>query len=87
MFTHFNFLIKTIIATILSLFFVAFSSLWYFSSGLPDYKKLESYEPPVSSRVYANNGALIAEYDVEKRLFIPYDSIPSPVINAFFSWR
>ena len=85
MFTHFNFLIKTIIATILSLFFVAFSSLWYFSSGLPDYKKLESYEPPVSSRVYANNGALIAEYAVEKRLFIPYDSIPSPVINAFLS--
>jgi penicillin-binding protein 1A len=85
MFTHFNFLIKTIITIILSLFFVAFSALWYFSSGLPDYKKLESYEPPVSSRVYANNGALIAEYAIEKRIFIPYDSIPSPVINAFLS--
>ena len=82
---HFNFLIKAIIAIILSAFFIGFSALWYFSSGLPDYKKLESYEPPVSSRVYANNGTLIAEYAIEKRLFIPYDSIPSLVINSFLS--
>jgi penicillin-binding protein 1A len=85
MFTHFNFLIKTVITVILSLFFLAFSALWYFSSGLPDYKKLESYEPPVSSRVYADNGTLIAEYAIEKRLFIPYDSVPTIVINAFLS--
>ncbi len=85
MFNHFNFLIKAIIVIILSLFFIGFSTLWYFSSGLPDYKKLESYEPPVSSRVYASNGTLIAEYAIEKRLFIPYDSIPPTVINAFLS--
>jgi penicillin-binding protein 1A len=85
MFSHFNFLIKAVIVIILSLFFIGFSALWYFSSGLPDYKKLESYEPPVSSRVYANNGTLIAEYAIEKRLFIPYDSIPIPVLNAFLS--
>ena len=85
MFGHFNFLIKAVIVVILSIFFVAFSALWYFSSGLPDYKKLESYEPPVSSRVYAGNGTLIAEYAIEKRLFIPYDSIPRQVINSFIS--
>ena len=85
MFSHFNFLIKAIIVVILSLFFIVFSALWYFSSGLPDYKKLESYEPPVSSRVYANNGTLIAEYAIEKRLFIPYDAIPDLLINAFLS--
>ena len=59
--------------------------LWYFSSGLPDYKKLENYEPPVSSRVYANNGNLIAEYSIEKRLFVPYETIPSTIVNAFIS--
>ena len=57
----------------------------YFSSGLPDYKKLADYQPPVSSRVYANNGKLIAEYALEKRLFIPYGSIPEKVINSFLS--
>ena len=85
MFSHFNTLIKTVIILVLSAFFLLFSALWYFSSGLPDYKKLESYEPPVSSRVYANNGELIAEYAIEKRLFIPYDVIPKLVINAFLS--
>ena len=85
MFKHFNTLVKTAIIIVLFAFFLLFSALWYFSSGLPDYKKLENYEPPVSSRVYANNGDLIAEYAVEKRLFIPYDSIPKPIINAFLS--
>jgi penicillin-binding protein 1A len=66
------------------LFFV-FSSLWYFSSGLPDYKKLANYEAPVSSRLYADNGMLIAEYAIEKRLFIPYESIPKKIINSFLS--
>ena len=67
------------------LFLMAFSALWYFSSGLPDYKKLATYQPPVSSRVYSENGTLLAEYALEKRLFIPYDSIPSKVINSFLS--
>ena len=85
MFSHFNILIKSAIIIALFIFFLLFSALWYFSSGLPDYKKLENYEPPVSSRVYSNNGDLIAEYAVEKRLFIPYDSIPKSIINAFLS--
>jgi len=73
-----------IIVLIISLFFI-FSALWYFSSGLPDYKKLATYQPPVSSRVYSENGTLIAEYALEKRLFIPYDSIPKKLINSFLS--
>ena len=85
MFKYINYSIKLLIAAVIFSIFLAFSALWYFSSGLPDYKKLESYEPPVSSRVYASNGELIAEYALEKRLFIPYDSIPKKIINAFLS--
>ena len=62
-----------------------FSTLWYFSIGLPDYKKLSNYQPPISSRVYSENNKLIAEYALEKRLFIPFDSIPDKIINAFLS--
>ena len=65
--------------------FFVFSTLWYFSIGLPDYKKLSNYQPPISSRVYSENSKLIAEYAIEKRLFIPYESIPDKVINAFLS--
>ena len=65
--------------------FLLFSTLWYFSAGLPDYKKLSNYQPPISSRVYSNDNKLIAEYALEKRLFIPYESIPEKVINSFLS--
>ena len=67
------------------MFFFAFSTLWYFSIGLPDYKKLSNYQPPISSRVYSSDGKLIAEYALEKRLFIPYESIPTKVVNSFLS--
>ena len=62
-----------------------FSTFWYFSSGLPDYKILANYKPPVSSRVHSGEGQLIAEYALQKRLFIPYNSIPKNVIHSFLS--
>jgi len=63
----------------------SFSTLWYFSSNLPDYKILANYKPPVSSRVHSGEGQLIAEYALQKRLFIPYDFIPKKVIFSFLS--
>ena len=81
----FNHLVKIITAFFLFTIFMIFSAFWYFSSGLPDYKKLANYEPPVSSRVYGDSGELIAEYAIQKRLFIPIESIPDVVINSFLS--
>ena len=85
MIRYLNYSIKIGIIVFLIFIFFMFSALWYFSSGLPDYKKLAKYQPPVSSRVYAENGKLIAEYAIEKRLFIPYESIPKKLINSFLS--
>ena len=85
MFKFLNFSLKFIIILVASVIFFSFSTLWYFSIGLPDYKKLSNYQPPISSRVYSNDNKLIAEYAIEKRLFIPYNSIPEKVINAFLS--
>jgi len=80
-----NFSIKFIIVFLLVVLLFSFSTLWYFSIGLPDYKKLSNYQPPISSRVYSENGNLIAEYAIEKRLFVPFNSIPKKVINSFLS--
>ena len=80
-----NYSIRAGIIVIIICFFLIFSALWYFSSGLPDYKKLATYQPPVSSRIYSENGTLVAEYAIEKRLFIPYSSIPKKLINSFLS--
>ena len=80
-----NFSIKAIISFLIVVVLLSFSALWYFSYGLPDYKKLTNYQPPISSRVYSKNGQLIAEYALEKRLFVPYSSIPKKVVNSFLS--
>ena len=80
-----NFSLKFVIIFLVIVVFFVFSTLWYFSIGLPDYKKLSNYQPPISSRVYSKDSNLIAEYAIEKRLFIPYESIPEKVVNAFLS--
>ena len=85
MFKFLNFSIKFAIIFFLILILFVFSTLWYFSIGLPDYKKLSNYQPPISSRVYSEDGKLIAEYAIQKRLFVPYESIPEVVINSFLS--
>ena len=85
MFKLINISVKALIIILISAILLIFSAFFYFSSGLPDYKKLSNYQPPISSRVYSKDGKLIAEYALEKRLFVPYDSIPVKVINSFLS--
>ena len=85
MFKFINFSIKFIIIFLIICVFFLFSTLWYFSIGLPDYKKLSNYQPPISSRVYSSDGKLIAEYALQKRLFVPYESIPEVIVNSFLS--
>jgi len=83
--SYFKKSIKLIVFTIIACLLFIFSTLWYFSSGLPDYKILANYKPPISSRVHSGEGHLIAEYALQKRLFIPYESIPKKVIYSFLS--
>ena len=59
--------------------------LWVFSNKLPDYKFLKSYKPSVSSKVYSGEGELVNDFSTEKRIFVPYNSIPKKVINSFLS--
>ena len=64
---------------------VLLSILWAFSSNLPNYKFLNSYKPPVSSKVYSGEGELVNDFSTQKRIFVPYKAIPKKVINAFLS--
>jgi len=59
--------------------------LWTYSNDLPDYKFLKNYKPSVSSKVYSGNGELVSDFSKEKRIFVPFNSIPKSVINAFLS--
>ena len=84
-----NNLIKNIIVGFISFslicVFLLLIILWNFSNNIPDYKFLKNYKPPVSSKVYSGNGNLVANFSNEKRIFIPYSSIPKNVINSFLS--
>jgi len=82
-------LIKKIIAISLSFLLLGsiliFGVLWTFSNNIPDYKFLKNYKPPVSSKVYSGDGELVADFSKEKRIFVPYESIPTNIINSFLS--
>ena len=56
-----------------------------FGQDLPEHRQLASYEPPVMTRVHAGDGRLLAEYAIQKRVFVPLTAIPKRVINAFLA--
>lgn len=61
------------------------AAFWHYGRDLPDYRQLADYEPAITTRVYAGDGRLLEEYAVERRSFVPIESIPERVIHAFVS--
>lgn len=53
--------------------------------GLPSYQKLADYRPPITTRVHAGDGTLIAEFAEEHRVFVPIQAIPEKLQHAFIS--
>ena len=60
-------------------------TIWYFGRDLPDYQQLANYQPPITTRVLAGDGRLLAEYATERRIFVPIGVIPKRVIAAFLA--
>ena len=56
-----------------------------FGQDLPEHRQLASYEPPVMTRVHAGDGRLLAEYAIQKRVFVPLTAMPKRVLNAFLA--
>ena len=81
------------LSTLVSLFFfgsiamalLLFVVLMNYSVGLPDYRQLEDYQPPVTTRLYAEDGSLLAEYATEKRMFVPVEKMPLLLKQAFIA--
>ncbi|MBI4126381.1 MAG: PBP1A family penicillin-binding protein [Deltaproteobacteria bacterium] len=55
----------------------------FFARGLPDIHSIEDYHPPVISEVFARDGTRIGEFWTECRMFVPYDQIPTRILQAF----
>jgi penicillin-binding protein 1A len=57
----------------------------HYSKDLPDYTYLKDYQPPILTRVYADDGRMMATIAEEQRIFVPIKNIPQRVIVAFLS--
>jgi penicillin-binding protein 1A len=53
------------------------------TKDLPSVETLSEYKPAVMSRVHAGDGKLISEFRTEARVFVPIESIPTPLQQAF----
>ena len=57
----------------------------YVAGSLPKVDTLADYRPPIITRVYSDDGSVIAEYAREKRIVVPISQIPQQLIHAFIS--
>ena len=55
------------------------------SKTLPSHESLAKYEPAVMTRIHAGDGSLLAEYADQRRLFVPYNTIPERLVQAVVS--
>ena len=79
-----RFIMLTLTAIMLGILSIIIA-LWYWGRDLPDSSVLKTYEPAISSRVYAGDGNLIAQYAKQRRIFMPIESIPDRLTNAFIA--
>lgn len=63
---------------------LALYAAWLFHD-MPDAADLANYRPPTATRVYAWDGTLIGEYSKERRIFVPYEQIPTQLRDAFLA--
>ncbi len=73
--------------TLIAFLFLAISILGIikYTKDLPDYRQLRDYSPSVISRLYTGDGSLLAEFSIQKRIFVPVENIPEKVKTAFIS--
>jgi len=56
--------------------------LYYMEYELPNIDELNTVQLQVPLRIYTHDGKLIGEYGEKRRIPVPYDQIPKPLIDA-----
>lgn len=77
----FSFLFLVAVSGAIALFFL----FQHYGHDLPDYTYLKDYQPPIMTRLYADDGRMMATIAAEQRVFVPIKVIPPLVVNAFLS--
>jgi penicillin-binding protein 1A len=58
---------------------------FYISIDLPQINSLKDYNPPMNSRILSRDNVLLLEIGTETREVVPFDKIPSRVVDAFLA--
>ena len=81
--------IKTVIILLVILGLIgsgaAFGVYMAIRQNLPSIDKLEKFEPGTITYIYADNGEVIGEFALEKRIEIDYKDIPENMIHAIIA--
>src|SRR5262245_17764958 len=75
----------TFVAGALACGLVGFVLYREITADLPPVDQLLRYQPPVATRIYAQDGTLIGEFYVERRYLVPLARVPPHVRLAFLA--
>lgn len=57
----------------------------YYSTQLPDFRKLTEYKPALITKVYDRHGEVIAEFARERRIWTPVEEMPKKLLQAYMA--
>jgi len=59
--------------------------VFYLLAQLPRVDRLTDYKPPIVSQVFGDDGSLVGEFYLERRIVVPVNKMPRKLIQAFVS--
>jgi len=63
----------------------AIALAWYASTGLPSLAVLHEYQPSLITKVHADNGQVMGQFYVERRILTQISEVPQDLINALIA--
>jgi penicillin-binding protein 1A len=78
-------LVFAIIGTFVIGLVTGFGAYYYIQSNLPTLNTIHEYNPNAITKVYSEDGQVIGEFFIERRIVIPLSKIGAHLINAFIA--
>ena len=78
------FLLFTVTLSVVALLGVS-GYVFYLMAKLPKVDRLTDYKPPIVSQVFGDDGTLVGEFYLERRIVVPVNKMPRKLIQAFVS--
>jgi penicillin-binding protein 1A len=78
----FHFIRKLLVTILIGLIVLFVGVMYYIEFELPDIEALNTVQLQVPLQIFTHDGKLMAEYGEKRRIPIPFEQIPKPLIDA-----